>query len=218
MRCPRNGFALQCRATVNTPSSPTFPVARWLALVWLGVSFPIYYVWWGPQNFLYFCHIGVFLATLGVWRGSPLLISAAAVCALAVNVVWCSDVAWRLLTGAHLLGGTEFMFDAQYPVALRMMSLFHVFSPPVLIWALRHTGYDPRGLWFQSGLAVSVMIASRLVRPDLNINFAHADPLFKTQWGPAPLHVAAMIVGLIVVIYLPTHWALKRWMPPAKQS
>ncbi len=89
--------------------------------------------------------------------------------------------------------------------------------PFVLIAAVRRTGYDRRALKLQFAIAAAAMIASRFADPYKNINFVFADPFLHKQWGPVPLHVAAMLLGLTIVIYIPTHAVLTRIFPPPKQ-
>jgi hypothetical protein len=89
------------------------------------------------------------------------------------------------------------------------MSLFHVALPVVLVWAVRRAGYDRRAPWLQLALAAPVLVASRLMGPAENPNFAFADPFFGRAWGPAPLHLAVILGGL-AVIYGITHLALRR--------
>jgi len=96
---------------------------------------------------------------------------------------------------------------------VRLLSLFHLVLPVVLVAALRRTGYDRRGLWLQLALMVPLMVASRLLAADKNLNFALVDPLLHRQWGPVPLHLAAMLVGTALVAFLPTHLLLARLLP-----
>ena len=196
-------------------SAPAFPIARYFALAWLLLWVTTYAWWYGFLNFLQLCDISIAITCFGLWRGNALILSSQAVSAMVVDVVWVVDVAWRAATGRHLIGGTEYMWDTRYPLWLRLMSFFHALWPLLLVWALRRTGYDRRGLAVQSALAAVVMMASRFTPPDLNLNFAFRDPLFGQAWGPAPAHVAFMTVMLVVCVYWPTHLALRRWLPPA---
>ena len=129
------------------------------------------------------------------------------------GLLWAVDVIARLASGRHLFGGTEYMFDARVPLPLRLLSLFHLFLPVVLVAALRRTGYDRRGLWLQLALMVPLMVASRLLAAGKNLNFALVDPLLHRQWGPVPLHLLAMLVGTALVAFLPTHLVLARVLP-----
>lgn len=188
---------------------PAFPSLRWVALAWLVVWVPAYWLFWGPVVFLNLCDIAVVLTCIGLWRGSALLLSSQAVSSLVVDFAWILDLAWRAFTGHHLIGGTEYMWDAAYPVWLRALSMFHVALPVVLIWSLRRVGYDRRAPWLQIAIAAMVLVASRAVGPAVNANFAFTDPLFGRSWGPAPVQLAVLLGGLAIV-YALTDRALRR--------
>ncbi len=144
-----------------------------------------------------------------MWRGSALLLSSQALSSLVVDFAWVLDLAWRGITGHHLIGGTEYMWDPAYPVWLRALSLFHFALPVVLVWSLRRVGYDRRAPWLQFAIAAVVLVASRLAGAAENANFAFRDPFFGRSWGPAPVHLAVILGGLAVV-YALTHLALRR--------
>jgi hypothetical protein len=171
---------------------------------------------WGWPNFLHLCDVAVILACIGLWRGSAVLLSSQAVNSMFADLVWCLDVGWRLLFGRHLVGGTEYMWDARFPLWVRLLSLFHVFLPVLLVWSLRRTGYDRRGWLLQSAIAAVLMVAARLFEPARNLNYAYRDPLFNRSWGPAPVHIVVMLLPLIGIIYWPTHLVLARFLPTAR--
>jgi hypothetical protein len=196
-------------------TKPVFPVARWLAVLWLAVYVPAYAVFNGPANFLFLCDISVFLVVWGLWQGSALLLSSQAVACLLVSTLWTLDVLSRLLTGANLIGGTEYMWDATIPLFIRLLSCFHAALPLVALAAVRRTGYDRRGLLLQSAIAVAAVAAGRLVGPQANLNYAFTDPLFRRSFGPAPFHIAVIAGSLVLVVYPLTHLALKRVFAPA---
>jgi len=194
-----------------------FPLARRFALAWLAVWVPAYAGGYGWANFLHLCDLAVILTCVGLWRGSPLLLSMQALSSLVVDVFWDLDLAFRAVSGRHLVGGTEYMWESRFPLALRLLSLFHVVWPPLLWWALRRVGYDRRALLAQSLLATVVLAVSRLVQPDANINFAVADPFLRRSWGPAPVHVGLTALVLAALVYGPTHVLLRRVMPPPRR-
>ncbi len=183
---------------------------RWAALAWLSIWVPAYWRTWGVSNFLQLCDIAVILTSVGLWTNSRLLISSQAVSSLLVDSAWMLDALGRLLTGRHLLGGTEYLFDGHYPLWVRLLSLFHVLMPPLLLWSLHHVGYDRRGFVLQSAITVSALIGSRFTAPAKNVNFAFTDPFFHRAWGPAPVHVAVSVLFMAIVVYFPTHLLLKR--------
>ncbi|MGD1209975.1 MAG: hypothetical protein ABR973_01295 [Candidatus Acidiferrales bacterium] len=187
---------------------------RWTAMLWLTFWFAAYWRTWGPANFLHFCDIAVILGCIGVASNSALLISSQAVASLLVDTTWALDVAWKLLFGRHLIGGTEYLWDAHYPLWARLLSLFHLVMPVLMLWALHRLGYDRRGLPLQLGIALAGFIASRFTSPAENMNYAFADPFFHRAWGPAPVHIAVIFLFMLFAVYLPTHLLLKRLFQP----
>lgn len=185
---------------------------RWAALAWLALWVPAYAATWGWPNFLLLCDIAVILTCAGLWTGNRLLLSTQAVSSIVPETLWTLDVLWRLVLGSHLIGGTEYMWDAQFPLWVRLLSCFHAVWPLLLIWAVRRVGYDRRAFLGQSALAVAVLIASRLFDPAKNLNFAFVDPILKRTWGPPPAHLAVILGVMICVLYWPTHQVLLRML------
>ncbi|MGH9861331.1 MAG: hypothetical protein ACRD5F_15025 [Candidatus Acidiferrales bacterium] len=190
-----------------------FPGTRWVAAAWFVVWLPAYWHYWGWRNFLQLCDVAVFLSVAGFCLGSPLLLSSQAVNLLVVSAAWFADLLWRATTGGHLIGGTEYMWDARFPLWLRLLSLYHVALALVLLWSLRRTGYDARGWKLQAAIALPVLIASRLLAPGMNYNMAERDPFFGQQAGPAAVHLALTWLGLVAIVYFPTHLLLAKLYP-----
>ena len=197
-------------ATLSADQTPIPRWLQWAALVWMLIWFPIYWRTWGASNFVHLCDVAVILTAIGIWTNSGLLISSQAVSALLVDMAWALDAGWRLFTGHNLIGGTEYLFDASQPLWIRLLSLYHLVLPVLLLWLLYRLGYDRRGWALQSAIALPVFIASRFTTPLENLNFAFADPFFKRQWGPAPVHLAVTWLFMVFVVYLPTHLFLMR--------
>ncbi|HEX4385843.1 MAG TPA: hypothetical protein VH083_22955 [Myxococcales bacterium] len=183
-----------------------FPKARWAALAWLLFWFPVYARTWGWANFLHLCDVAVILTCAGFWLGSPLLLASQAIASIVLDVAWDLDVLWRLLSGRHLFGGTEYLFDSSFPLAVRLLSLFHVVLPVLLVLSLRRMGYDRRGFLLQCAIALAVLGVSLLPGSQANLNF-----VFQTPWGRAlgPLHFAIVAASLMGLVYLPTHLVLR---------
>ncbi len=202
-----------------TSGANPFPILRWVALAWMLVWPPAYILFWGWSNLLHLCDIAVIFACAGLWLGNSLLLSSQAVSLLAAGVLWTADAGWRLLAGRYLVGGTEYMWDVHYPLWVRLLSLFHIGLPIVLLYALWKTGYDRRALATQSAIAAVLLAISRFWPPQLNLNYAYQDPLFHRTWGVAPLHLGITLAVLITVLYLPAHLLLKKCFraPAAKQ-
>jgi hypothetical protein len=194
------------------------PILRWGALLWLLVWLPVNLKTWGWQNMVHFCDVGAVIACLGIWMQIPLLFSSQAVGSLLVGLLWGLDVGWRLVTGHHLVGGTEYMWDERYALWIRLLSTFHLGLPLMLLWAMWKMGYDRRALALQSVIAAVLLIFSRFLSPALNMNYAFRDPLFHRAWGPAPVHLAVILVGTVALLYWPTHALLSRKFPAAAEA
>lgn len=190
--------------------NPIPPAVKIAAALWVGVWLPVYALSYGWANFLHLSDLSVGLTAIGLWWESSLLISSQAVGLLLAELLWMLDVAGRLLVGVHVIGGTEYLWDARFPLWLRLMTLYHLALPVVWLWALARLGYDRRGWKLQLAISAAALIASRASGAAENLNFAFRDPFLHRSWGPAPLHVALMLAGLLVVGMLPTHWVLRK--------
>jgi hypothetical protein len=198
-----------------SPVPNKFPI--WIqgaALVWLAIWIPAYWRTWGAANFIHLCDVAVILACVGILTNGTLLISSQAVSSLLVDAAWALDAGWRLFSGRGLMGGADYLFDAHHPLWVRLLSLFHIALPVLLLWALRRNGYDRRGWALQCAIALPLFIVARFTDPATNINYAFTDPFIHRQWGPAPLHVLISWLFMAFVVYLPTHLLLK-WIFPA---
>jgi hypothetical protein len=78
---------------------------------------------------------------------------------------------------------------------------------------MRKVGYDRRALALQAAIAAALFVIARFLQPELNVNYAYRDPIFYRAWGPAPVHLAVIFVGAVVLLYWPTHLLLSRMFP-----
>lgn len=184
---------------------------RWTALAWFVVWFPSYWRVWGVANFVHLCDVAVVLTCIGMWTNSALLISSQAVGILFVDAAWAVDAASRVFLRRAWLPGNEYLLDPRYPIWIRLLTLFHLVMPALLLWGIYLMGYDRRAWALQSAIALPIFVASRFTQPAANINFAFTDPFFGRQMGPAPIHILIAWVFMVLVVYLPTHFILKRF-------
>lgn len=191
------------------------PVPLWLKLLytaWMVVWVPVYWVHSGPDNFLWLCDVANFVVAVALWAGSPLLFSSQAVGVLLIQALWMVDFFTALAIGVHPIGGTEYMFDAATPLWHRSFSLFHVFVPVLLVWALYRLGYDRRGWRLQAVLTWAVLPATYLFSdPERNINWLWKPFGVEQTLVPAPVWLALSLLLYPAVIYFPTHLALAAW-------
>lgn len=195
-----------------SPSAPhPWPALRFVGIVWLLVYVPAYAAAYPLSNFLFLCNLGVVLTALGLIVGSKLLVSSQAVAAPVIGLAWALDAGWRVLTGQFLYGATAYMWDPQYPLFTRILSLYHLVWPLLLLWCLARAGYDRRGWPLQSAIAATGLVVSRLAtEPIDNVNFAFRDPFFGRELGPAPVHLSFVVLVLSVIAYGATHALLRR--------
>lgn len=196
------------------PSKPRrIPLAVKLAyLLWMAIWVPVYWVFNGPENFLWLCDLANIILLIALCRESSLLMSSQAVGVLLIQVVWVLDFLSALLLGSHLSGGTEYMFDAGQPAWLRAMSLFHIVMPPFLLWGVHRLGYDRRGWLLQTVIAWLLMAATFLLTdPSLNINWLW-EPFGLSQSLLPPYAILLfMMLAYPLVVVLPTHLLLSHF-------
>ena len=159
------------------------------------------------------------LTAVGLVAGDRLLLSSQALAAPAIGIAWSLDAAWRLATGAHLYGGTEYMWDPRYPLFTRLLSLYHVVWPILVVACVRRVGYDRRAWPLQAAIAALALVVARVATaPAENVNFAFRDPLFGRAFEPPALHLALVWGALALVAYGATHVLLARsFREPARR-
>ena len=186
----------------------------WLKIlwtIWLIAWAPLYWKQYGAQNFLYFCDLGNFFIALGLWLESALIFSWQATGLLLFQTLFAADLLGAFLTGKHWIGGTEFMFDAHLPLFLRLLSLFHVVTPPLLLWAIWRLGYDKRGWKLQTLTMWIVVPINYFWRPEQDVNWARGLFFREQHVMPGWSYLLLYLIAVPAVVYWPTHLLLPRW-------
>jgi len=188
-------------------------IPLWLKIAWtawLLVWAPVYWRQYGAQNFLYFCDLGNFLIVLGLWAESRLIFSWQAVGLLVFQTFYSIDLLGAFLFGKHMIGGTEYMFDLRVPITVRLLGLYHLMVPPLLLWAVRRLGYD-RSAWKWQTLTTCVLVPVNYSwRPEYNVNWARGIG-HEQHVMPGWLYLVGYLVVAPLFVYWPTHWALRAW-------
>jgi hypothetical protein len=186
----------------------------WLKIgwsVWVLAWMPFYWHQYGVQNFLYFCDLGNFFIAAALWLESPLIFSWQASGLLVFQTLYTIDLVGTVFTGTHFIGGTEYMFDPHVPLLVRLLSLFHMVTPPMLLWAIWRLGYDPRGWKYQTLVTWIVVPINYFWRPQFDVNWARG-PFFREQHMVAGMfYLAAYLVVVPGLVYWPTHLVLQVW-------
>jgi hypothetical protein len=130
---------------------------------------------------------------------------------LVLESVWIIDFIIGLISGSSVIGLSAYMFDSKISLPIRALSLFHIILPLVLVWLLYRLRYDTRALIAQTLLAWVVLPVSYfLTRPSENVNWVYGPGGEPQKWMPAPLYLVLLMLAFPLVLYLPTHFVLKK--------
>jgi len=189
-------------------------IPLWLKIAYtlfICILVPVYWIQYGPGNFLWFSDIALFITAAGLWLESSLLASMMALSVAVLESVWIIDFCIGLVLGDSVIGLSTYMFDPKIPLPIRALSLFHIFLPALLVWLLYRLHYDERALIAQTVLAWIVLPASYfLTKPADNVNWVHGWGSGPQKWLPAALYLVLLMIAFPVVLYLPTHFLLKK--------
>jgi hypothetical protein len=186
----------------------------WLKIgwtVWVICWIPIYWKQYGVQNFLFFCDLGNLVIAIALWSENALLFSWQAISLLVFQTLFMIDLIGAWISGHHPIGGTEFMFDPHLPVFVRTLSLFHVVTPVLLLWAVWRLGYDALGWKLQTLTCWIVVPINYFWRPEHNVNWARGVFFVQQKLVPGWMYLLAYLTLVPVVIYYPTHLSLAWW-------
>ena len=168
---------------------------------------PPYLAFYGPANFLWFCNIALLVTLAALWLESSFLASMQLVAIFLGQLFWIADFLSRLVTGVFLTRMTVYMFREDIPLFLRLLSLYHIWLPFLLLWMVWRLGYDSRAWLAQCLLAWAV----------LPICFFYTDPVralngvfgpsgeHPQQWLPPWLFLILVMLFYPVCLYLPSH-------------
>jgi hypothetical protein len=190
----------------------------------MAVLIPVYWHYYGPTNFLYFCDAALILTLIAIWPENALLISMACVGILVMQSFWVIDLLINA-AGYSLTGITDYMFDSSRSLFLRLLSLYHVWLPFLLVYLVWKIGYDRRALPLWTGLAWLLILFSFVAMPPpasnpgltpVNIDYVWGMSDSAAQhWVPSPVWLAGLIAGLPLFAFIPAHLVLARVMPKA---
>jgi hypothetical protein len=212
-------------ATLSVAAAPRIPL--WLKLIYaafMAVLVPVYWHYYGPTNFLYFCDVALILTLVGIWVESPLLLSMCAIGITVPQIVWVLDFVGTAV-GLPLNNMTAYMFEAHRSLFLRGLSLFHGWLPFLLLYLIWKVGYDRRAFLYWTVLAwVLILICFFFMPPPnpnagltpVNINYVWGLNDAEAQtWMHPYLWVIGMMLLMPVICFAPVHFVLARFWPPA---
>jgi hypothetical protein len=128
------------------------------------------------EGILWFCYLGLFLIGLGILiKNDTILASQLNILAIPL-MVWAIDFfSYFLLGGRTIFGITEYMF-IQGPIGEKIISLQHIFTIPLSLYALKLIKLKNNSTWRVSivqliGLYLAVLI---FTSPEENINCVYS--------------------------------------------
>ncbi len=205
-------------------------VPLWLKLVFtafMAVLVPVYWHYYGPTNFLYFCDLALFITLFGIWTESPFLISMCAVGILAPQVLWVADFLSNLV-GLSLIGITDYMFNHENSLFLRGLSLYHGWLPFLLVYLVWALGFDRRALPAWALLAWVLLLLCFFFMPPpnpepglkpVNINYVWGLSDYAAQnWVSPAVWLIGLMIGLPLLLFVPTHFLLLRFAPKPERA
>ena len=142
---------------------------------------------------------------------SRLIFSWQATGLLIFQTLYAIDLVWAFTTATHVIGGTEYMFDARVPLFLRLLSLFHLVTPPLLLWAIWRLGYDTRGWKYQTLTAWIVVPICYFWRPQYDINWARGPFSHEQHFMPGVIYLLGYLILVPLLVYWPSHLVLQWW-------
>lgn len=189
-------------------------ISLWIKIpytLFVFVFVPVYWIRYGPANFLWFSDIALFGTLAALWLESRFLASMMASGVLLFDTVWNFLFFTKLMFGAGPEGLVGYMFDPEIAVSIRALSLFHVALPIIQLWTLGKLGYDVRAWKYQVVLGWIILpLTYGVTGPKENINWVFGINEASQQWLPAPAYLAVLMVIYPTVICFSTHLILKK--------
>jgi hypothetical protein len=200
---------------IRSPDRPRkLPRQPKIALTaFVAVLIPVYLLHrdYGARNFLYFCDLALLLTIVGLWLENCLLLSMQAVGILTVQALWSFDYLAHYVLGFCPFGLSSYAFGCA-PL-LHFLTLFHVWLPLLLLWALWKLGYDRRAWALQSVVVWPILLISVFcIDPMHDVNFT-ASYLNLTMDGLLEGRLPEFLNFINEGFHRYTHWRLS--LPPA---
>ena len=191
----------------------------WFKLAYTAFVLVILAIWlkhYGWRNLMWFSDVALLGAVPALWLESASLASVLTVAVFVPELLWNVDLVLRLALRRRIIGLTEYMFERDRPRFLRLLSLFHVPLPAVLLWMVWEYGYAADiALPGATLLAAIVLPASRVFgSPEANINWSYGPGVVQQRLRPAA-YVAGLYLGFVLLLFLPTDRLLRHFFPLA---
>lgn len=176
-------------------------------LIFVAMLVPAYALEYGPVHFLWFSNVALIGGLLAAWLESPRLASMMAVAVALLEIPWVFDFLLSLaLGGSTPLGIVDYMYNPDIALHLRLLSLYHLLLPFVLLWMVWRLGYDREAwkIWVSAGCTI-LLLSVWLPSPERNINWVWG------PWGQAQDWTSPYVwFGIVLTVCLSAWWLTHR--------
>lgn len=157
---------------------------------------PSFWRQYGLSHFLWLSHVMLLVTYVATIFESRFLASMAATGYLAYAIGWTIDFIYTLIFPS--IGFTGYMLDGNIPVALRVISLFHIALIPYLSWLVFRLCYDKRAWPFQIALSSLLLFLTWALRvSNENINLARSYQ--EIGWRALPYLMLLCLVNAMII-------------------
>lgn len=144
-----------------------------IAVYWISVSDPFHLLW--------MCDLTLLITGIGIVIKSPALLSSQIVGTLPIQIAWNIDFWLRLISGTKIFGFTDYMFSPAHPAEVKVLSLFHIFLPVILVFSLIRFGYNANGWKLQALITAAAYLVSYVTtNPSADANWV-LGPFWREQ-------------------------------------
>lgn len=173
------------------------------------IMIPVYWYNYGVQNFLWLCDCGMIFTLIALLSHNTLTMSFIAVLGFMGELVWNIDFFAQLLWQHKGFNLATYMFDRQWSLPLRSLSLFHVFLPFIWIFYLHEFGYDPEAVYYAIPFYwINIITVYKFTSIQENINWVFLPQL--NHWRMKPIiWLLLLAVAYPLVVIIPTHFVFK---------
>jgi hypothetical protein len=127
---------------------------------------------------------------------------------------WTVDLAGRQFLRVRLIGLADYMFDRRIPRAVRALSLFHLWLPPLLLWTVGKLGYDRRAFRTQTACTWMLLVATyALTEPADDINWVYGLSGSPQRSMNPRLYLLLVMLLYPIAFHWPAHAVFRRAFP-----
>lgn len=165
-----------------------------------------------PEGVLWLCYIGIILIGIGMTGKNPDLIASQLNILAIPLIIWTIDFFYFLFTGKIFLGVTAYFFDSGFPISSRLISLQHIFTVPVSLYALYKLKPTKMDKAFRISLIQVILafaITMLFTSPESNINCVYKSCMnLGVEFIPYQI---AWFASVLILVFA-TDFLIKRFL------